>query len=392
MDFLLDFFSNINLEPLHIFFRSDFSWLGYVVLFSFLALIMISWMSFMAIIGTYGERRIAGFIQCRYGPNRVGFFGLFQPFADGIKLLFKEPITPKGAHKFFFTLAPIIVFTGALFPFAVLPFSEYFKVSSMNLAVLYVIAFESIEIIGLLMAGFASNSKWSLYGGFRAVAQVLSYEIPLSVCLISVVFMAGTMDFIKLSFWQAENGIFSLSIFRSPFLFILFIVFFICSLACTKRAPFDLPEAESELTAGFHAEYSSMKFAFFFMAEYASMYALSSFATMLFLGGFMYPLPVPSALKNLELTPFSDMFFNSDTLKDFVLALFSRNNFLFLVRELIGVFNVLIKSFTLYFIMIWIRWTFPRVRVDGLTSLCLKVLLPLSLICFIGVIVQVSFF
>ena len=392
MDFLIDFLSKINLSSLHEFFLSEYSWIAYVFLFSFLAIIMISWMSFMTIIGTYAERRIAGYIQCRYGPNRVGFFGLFQPFADGIKLLFKEPIIPKGVNKFLFTMAPIVVFTGALFPFAALPFSEYFKVSSLTLAVLYVLAFESIEVIGLFMAGFASNSKWAIYGGLRSISQILSYEIPLGICVLSVVLMSGTMNFQNLTMWQSENGILSLAIFKSPFLFISFIIFFICGLACTKRAPFDLPEAESELTAGFHAEYSSMRFAFFFMAEYASMYAISAFATMLFLGGFKYPIPEFEVLKNLELVSIKDMFFQSETLKDFTLALFSKNNFLFLLRELIHFVNIIIKSFTLYFIMIWIRWTFPRVRVDELTSLCFKYLLPISLFCFVGVLLQVTFF
>ncbi|MGI6681284.1 MAG: complex I subunit 1/NuoH family protein [Bdellovibrionota bacterium] len=384
--------ANINLDIFKSFFLGKYHWVAYAILFSMLAVIAISWMCFMAIVGTYLERRVAGFIQSRLGPNRTGYFGLFQPVADGVKLLFKESIYPKGVHKVLFVLAPMVVFTGVLFPFAVLPFSEYFKATSMSLALIYILAFESIEVIGLLMAGYASKSKWSLYGGIRAVSQILSYEIPLGLCVLSVAIMAGTMNFNKLTFWQAENGIFSLTIFRSPFLFILFIVFFICGLACARRAPFDLPEAESELTAGFHAEYTAMKFAFFFMAEYAAMYVVSAFAVMLFLGGFKYPIPEGEFLRNLELVSIKDMFFASETLKDFILKLFTKNNFLFLVREMIGVFNVLIKTFLLYFTMIWVRWTFPRLRVDALTSLCLKYLLPISLCCFIGVILQITFF
>ncbi|MDD7472926.1 MAG: complex I subunit 1 family protein [Bdellovibrionota bacterium] len=392
MDFFLNLLSEIDLKVFQEFFLSSYSWIAYFLLFSFLAFIMISWMSFMAIIGTYAERRIAGFIQCRYGPNRVGYFGFFQPFADGIKLLFKEPIIPKDVNKFLFTLAPIVVFTGALFPFAALPFGEYFKVSSLTLAVLYVLAFESIEVIGIFMAGFASNSKWALFGGMRAVSQILSYEIPLGIAALTVILMSGTMNFQDLTLWQSENGFLSISVFRSPFLFISFIVFFICGLACTKRAPFDLPEAESELTAGFHSEYSSMRFAFFFMAEYAAMYAICAFATVLFLGGLKYPIPEFEVLKNLKLISLSDMFFKSETLKDFILVLFSKNNFLFLLREGIYFSNIIIKSFLLYFIMIWFRWTFPRIRADEFTSLCYKYLVPISLFCFIGVLIQITFF
>ncbi len=392
MDFFLNLLSKINLETFKDFFSSQYAWIALAVWYMFLALIMISWMSFMAIVGTYAERRIAGFIQCRYGPNRVGFFGLFQPFADGIKLLFKENLIPKGAHKLFHLMAPIIVFTGALFPFVVLPFSETLKASSMNLAVLYILAFAAIEVIGILMAGFASNSKWSLIGGIRVVSQVLAYEIPLGLSALAVVLMAGTMDFSKLSLWQSENGIFSWTVFKSPFLFIAFFIFFICGLASAKRAPFDLPEAESELTAGFHTEYSAMRFAYFFMAEYASMYVVSAFCVMLFLGGWSGPIPRFDFINNLDLASIKDMFFSSNTAKDFFVNLFSKNNFLFLLRESIGVFNIILKTFFLYFSMIWIRWTFPRLRVDQFTYLCLKVLLPTSLICLIGVMLQMVIF
>ncbi|MCL5270904.1 MAG: NADH-quinone oxidoreductase subunit H, partial [bacterium] len=241
--------------------------------------IMLAWMAVMALVWTYGERRIAGFIQVRLGPNRVGPWGVLQPVADGIKLLVKEDVVPTVAHRLLYTLAPLLVFVGALLPFAALPFSERLVVSNMELALYYILGFEAIEVIGILMAGWAPGSKWSLYGGMRLAAQMLSYEIPMGLCILVVVLLTGSLNLGDIVAWQSHDAfglarpwILGWAIFRSPAALVGFVIFYVGGLAATKRAPFDLPEAESELVAGYHTEYSGMRFAFFFMAEYASMY------------------------------------------------------------------------------------------------------------------------
>ena len=351
--------------------HSPYAWLvraGGCVLGS---LACLAWALAMGVLWTYGERRIAGFIQVRLGPNRVGPFGILQPIADGIKLFAKEDVVPRVASHFMHLLAPLLVFVGAFLPFAALPFSGKLVVSDMQLSLFYVLAFEAVEVIGVLMAGWAPNSKWSLYGGMRLAAQMLSYEIPMGLCVMVAVILTGSLNLIEIADWQARDAfgmehpwILGWTIFRSPAALPALVMFFVGGLASAKRAPFDLPEAESELVAGYHTEYSGMRFAFFFMAEYATMYVICALAAILFLGGWHGPIPHPSLAADAGWPQLA-------------------------LHEGVGLVNMLLKSFGLYFVMIWVRWTLPRIRIDQVMHICLKVLLPFSLGCVVLALVQV---
>ncbi|HQH25993.1 MAG TPA: NADH-quinone oxidoreductase subunit NuoH [Oligoflexia bacterium] len=391
--------------PLH----SEWAWLVYALAFACCAALALAWMAVMAMAWTYGERKIAGFIQGRIGPNRVGPWGLLQPIADGIKLLAKEDVIPRISSRVLYVLAPALVFIGALLPFAALPFSERLVPVDMELALLYILAFEAIEVIGILMAGWAPGSKWSLYGGMRLAAQMLSYEIPMGLCVLVIVLLCGSLDFTEIVAWQSTTAwglehpwILGWAIFRSPAALLAFFIFYIGGLAATKRAPFDLPEAESELVAGYHTEYSGMRFAFFFMAEYASMYVICALCAILFLGGWHGPLPVPSVPDGATITgrwlEFTGSLDAADKAPLLRLAAASFELFQdpqsmrIMLREAIGAVNMLGKSFALYFIMIWVRWTLPRIRIDQVMYLCLKVLLPFALGCVVWTMIQVALF
>lgn len=389
-------------------------WPLYLVAILAGAAVMLGWLSFMGIVGTYGERRIAGFIQVRLGPNRVGPFGLLQPIADGIKLLGKEDIVPAVAFKILHILAPLIVLVGAFLPFAALPFCERLVVSDMPLALYYILAFEAIEVIGILMAGWAPGSKWSLYGGMRLAAQMLSYEIPMGLCILVIAFLAGSLNFTEIVKHQANDpvlfgatsnpiitGVLGWWIFRSPAAFVAFFVFFIGGMAATKRAPFDLPEAESELVAGYHTEYSGMRFAMFFMAEYASMYVICAAAAIVFLGGWHGPIPRPAITDSMTLvgqwsaavaTVPADAGLIAKCwalVTTFLHAATTGDGLRVIANQSIGIANLLMKAFFLYFVMIWVRWTLPRIRIDQVMYLCLKVLLPFSLACAVWAAIQV---
>ncbi|HNY28172.1 MAG TPA: NADH-quinone oxidoreductase subunit H [Candidatus Sumerlaeota bacterium] len=376
------------------------------------ALVLV-WMALMALAWTYGERRIAGFIQVRYGPNRVGPLGLLQPVADGIKCFSKEDTVPTVAYKFMYTLAPLLVFLGAMLPFAALPFSQRLVLADMPLGLYYVLAFEAIEVIGILMAGWAPGSKWSLYGGMRLAAQLLSYEIPMGLCALVIILLSGSLNLGEIVTWQSQNAwglehpwVLGWAIFRSPVTFIAFVIFFVAGLAASKRAPFDLPEAESELVAGYHTEYSGLRFSFFFMAEYTAMYVVCALSAVLFLGGWYGPVPMPDvapdsslAARWVELVGLQGLQGDLSMMQKIVCAgrtlceaLFQGEGLRILASEAIGLFNLLLKAFGLYFVMIWVRWTLPRVRIDQVMYLCLKVLLPFSLVCLIWALIQVALF
>ncbi len=305
--------------------------------------------SVLALVGVYLERKISAHMQDRLGPMEVGPHGIAQTFADAIKLLIKEDIVPQDADKLLHFIAPVMVFAATLAAFAVLPFSKTLVVSDLNIGLLYIIAISSFVVIGAILAGWASNNKWSLLGGMRSAAQIVSFEIPASLAVLSVIMIVGSMNLGDIVEYQ-KGGFFNWIIFKYfPFNFIAFIIYFIASLAEVNRAPFDLPEAESELIAGFHTEYSGMKWAMFFLAEYANMFLVGVVASTLFLGGWS--------------SPFGD-FLNSGPFP---------------------VFWIFIKSFSLIFVQIWIRWTLPRVRVDQLMYVSWKVLTPFAFVAILGV-------
>ncbi len=296
---------------------------------------------------TYFERKILADMQDRLGPMEVGFHGLLQPIADGLKLFFKEDIIPTGANKIIFTAAPILVLIPALIGFAVVPFGRdsltvfgiEFKpfITDLNIGVLYILAFASLGAYGILLGGWASNSKYALLGGLRSAAQVISYELPLGLALVGPILLSESLSLVTMTTAQG-GGIWNWYLWTQP---VAFVIYVICAIAETNRLPFDLPEAESELVAGFFTEYSGMRFSFFFLAEYANMILVSCVATVAFLGGWQPPLP-----------------------------------FLDFIPPLLW---FLVKVYVFLFFFIWLRATVPRLRFDQLMAFGWKVMLPLSL-------------
>ena len=291
------------------------------------------------------ERKVSARFQNRTGPMRVGPWGILQTLADGVKLIFKEDFIPPQGDKFLFLLAPYIIFACSFAVFAAIPFSEGILVSDFNIGIFYIMAISSVIVMGVIMAGWSSNSKWSLLGSLRSAAQIVSYEIPLGLSILTVVMLVESLSMQEIVASQS-NGVVSWLIFRTPFTFIAFFVFFISSIAEVNRTPFDLPEAESEIVAGFHTEYSGMRFALFFIAEYANMFAVSAIAVTLFLGGWEGVLPG---------------------------------------YDILGGFpGFVIKSMALVFLMMWLRWTLPRLRVDQLMNLCWKYFIPIAFFNILG--------
>lgn len=297
------------------------------------------------------ERKVMAWVQGRLGPMRAGPYGVLQPIADAVKLLLKEDITPARADRWVFTLAPIIAMVSALMAFAVVPFGSEttvfgyplaLYVADVNVGLLYIVAVTSISVYGIILAGYASNSKYPLLAGLRASAQFISYEIAITMMLVSMIVTAGTLSMVGIVEAQRAAGVWFA--FIQP---VAFVVLFIGGLAETNRAPFDLPEAEQELTGGFHTEYSGMRFALFFLAEYANMIVVSAVATTLFLGGWLRPFPNVGALWILDYIPTWIWF--------------------------------LLKTFVFLYIFIWIRATLPRYRYDQLMRLGWKVLIPLAI-------------
>lgn len=298
---------------------------------------------------TLMERKVIAAMQLRKGPNVVGFFGLLQPLADGLKLMLKEVIIPSKANKVLFLLAPIITFVLALIGWAVIPFSEKFVVANINVGVAYLLATSSLGVYGIIISGWASNSKYAFLGAIRSSAQMISYEVSIGLIIISVVLLAGSLNLSEIILAQ-KNGWFVVPCFP------MFILFFISALAETNRHPFDLPEAESELVAGYNVEYSSMPFSMFFLGEYANMILISAFASILFLGGWL---------------PICD--------NDFCNAIPS---FIWLCG----------KIFVMLFCFIWVRATLPRYRYDQLMRLGWKVFLPIALAWVVGTATYIVYF
>lgn len=298
---------------------------------------------------TLMERKVISAMQLRKGPNIVGPFGLLQPLADGVKLMLKEVIIPAKANKILFLLAPIITFTLALIGWAVVPFSETFIIADLNIGVTYLLATSSLGIYGIIIAGWASNSKYAFLGAIRSSAQMISYEVSIGLIIISVVLCAGSLRLSDIINAQREMW------YVVP-MFPMFILFFISGLAETNRHPFDLPEAESELVAGYNVEYSSMPFSMFFLGEYANMILMSAFASILFLGGYL---------------PICD------------------NEF---CNAIPGFIWLAVKILFLLFCFIWVRATLPRYRYDQLMRLGWKVFLPLSLAWVVGTATYIVYF
>jgi NADH-quinone oxidoreductase subunit H len=314
------------------------------------ALACFTFASLGPIVYVYAERKISAFMQDRLGPMRVGPYGALQTIADTIKLLFKEAIFPRGVDRKLFVTAPLLVNVGAFLPFVVIPWGARLQPADLNVGVFYVSAISAVSTVGLIMAGWASNNKYALFGAMRSAAQIVSYEIPALLVILVPVMIVGSLSLQDLTLAQ-QGGLQSWFLFRYfPLMPIAFVLFFTSALAETNRAPFDIPEAESELVAGFHTEYSGFFFSLFFLAEYTEMFVVSAVASVLFLGGYLAPLPGMQTLAFLSLPGVS-----------------------------LGGVWLLLKSLSLVFVMMWLRWTLPRARVDQLMYVAWKVLLPIAL-------------
>jgi NADH-quinone oxidoreductase subunit H len=291
---------------------------------------VIALVSVNALVLILVERKVSGHMQLRPGPMEVGPHGVLQSLADALKLMGKELITPEEVDKPIYWLAPIVVFLPVLLSFLVIPFSQTLIIRDMNVGIVLILAFSTLSVLAILMAGWSSNNKYSVFGALRSVAQNIAYEIPLLITVMSIILMVGSF---KLSdIVAAQSRVWFIAV--QPLAFILYII---CATAETNRAPFDLPEAESELVAGFHTEYSGMRFALFFLAEYTNMFIAAAVATVLFLGGWHGPF-------------------------------------------LPGVVWFLVKVYAIVFLLMWFRWTFPRVRFDQLVTFAWKILIPLAFV------------
>ncbi len=313
-----------------------------------------------ALVFIWMERKIAGRIQDRLGPTRVGGkFGWLQTLADGIKLITKEDITPGAADRMLFKLAPYISFAASFAAFLALPFANGWVAQHLNTAVFFVLAVLGLEVFGVILAGYGSGSKWSLFGAMREAAQVVSYEVPLGMCVVVPVLICGTMNLVTIANMQAGPAT-NWLVFHDPFTFVIFWVYFTCATASVNRAPFDLAEAESELVAGFHTEYSGLRWSIFFMAEYGSMFMVSALAVILFFGGWHGPIPIFASLA-------------------------AEGGWLAQVANLFGCINFMMKTMVGVTLMMWVRWTLPRLRIDQVITTCLKYCVPIAAVCFLCV-------
>lgn len=342
------------------------AWIGYVVAAAVHIGLLLNVVAVGALVFIWLERKIAGRIQDRLGPTRVGGkFGWLQTLADGLKLIAKEDITPKDADPLLFKLAPYISFAASFTAYLALPFANGWVAQDVNVAVFFIVAVLGLEVFGVILAGYASGSKWSLFGGMREAAQVVSYEVPIGMCVVIPVMLCGTMNLVTIGNMQA--GLFSnWLIFHDPFTVLLFFVYFTCATASVNRAPFDLAEAESELVAGFHTEYSGLRWSFFFMAEYGSMFLVSGLAAILFFGGWNGPIPIFHMI-GWAYEPGETSFRILGYLANFA-----------------GCLNFILKAVMFVIVMMWVRWTLPRLRIDQVMTTCLKYCVPLAAFCFVG--------
>jgi len=342
----------------------EWSWVVYVVVVGLAAFVAFAFVALFAGPVSWIERRIAGRIQSRIGPNRVGPQGVIQWLADGLKCFLKEDLVPAAADRPLFRAAPYFVFTGMFGAFVVLPFGSHMVAADLNVGILYILAITSVVVVGLLMAGWGSNSKWALFGGVRSAAQLVSYEVPSAFALLSVVLLAGTLS--TQGIVQAQGGWpWEWFVFRNPFLFAAFFLYFTAAIAEGNRTPFDLPEAESEIIAGYNIEYSGMRFLFFLFAEWANIWIMSAIATFAFLGGWQIP-GMPYA------------------------RISETTGWAFFGWNLLSWTIFLAKATVLVFIVIQLRWTLPRLRVDQLMITCWKYLVPMSMAALVGTLILMA--
>ena len=317
-----------------------------VVEFVLIGLAVMALYAVLALILIYTERKICAFFQCRIGPNRVGKYGLIQPIADMVKILLKEIIKITNADRFLFRTASFVVIIGSICTFGALPFAKGVQVIDFNIGVFYVLAISSIGVVGILLAGWSSNSKYTMIGAMRSGAQLISYEITCGMSLLVIVMLSGTMQISDIVAQQADGWF----IFKGHIpAFIAFVLYLIAGHAETNRGPFDLAEAESELTAGYHTEYSGIQFGFFYLAEYLNMFIIAAIAATVFLGGWM-PLHIPGWE--------------------------SFNQVMDYIPSVVWFFG---KTAFCIFLALWVRWSFPRLRIDQLLNLEWKVLMPISI-------------
>jgi NADH-quinone oxidoreductase subunit H len=346
--------------------------LNFYITYFIIAAGLFAFVGVFTLFGVYAERKISAFIQNRLGPTETGKFGSLQTLADIVKLLQKELIVPAAADKVLFMMAPGIIFIAVYLGFAALPWAPGLVPSHINIGLYYVFAIISIETLGILMAGWGSNNKYSILGAMRSAAQIISYEIPAGFAIISAVMIAQTLNLQDIAMQQgilsaektkflglwdvsATGGILAWNVFQAPHLLIAFVIYFIASLAESNRAPFDIPEAESELVAGFHTEFTGPQFALVFLAEYSMMFLVSMVGVVLFLGAWNTPLP---------------------NIGSVTLATWTTGT-------IWGIIWIFIKTMLLVGVQMWIRWTLPRLRVDQLMNLCWKVLTPLAFACML---------
>ena len=303
------------------------------------------------------ERKISAAAQQRIGPEYAGALGILQPMADGLKLLVKEDIIPARADSLLFTLGPILVLVPVILSWLIVPFGQNLLISNVGIGIFLWIALSSIQPIGLLMSGYASNNKYSLLGGLRAAAQSISYEIPLALAVLAIVMMSNSLSTVNIVEQQNGLGILSWNIWRQP---VGFVIFWICALAECERLPFDLPEAEEELVAGYQTEYAGMKFALFYLGSYINLVLSALLVSVLYLGGWGFPIPIELFASWIGQAP--------------------DNPLIQILTGSIGIIMTVIKAYLLVFLAILLRWTTPRIRIDQLLDLGWKFLLPISLV------------
>ncbi len=319
-------------------------------MFLFATIVVFGFVLPLVTITIWLERRVWSRIQSRVGPNRVGPQGVLQGLADGVKNILKEDVIPDAADRPLFAFAPYLLVWGFIATFVVVPFSSALIVADLNVGLLYIVAIVALSAVGVLMAGWASNNKWSLLGGIRSAAQVVSYEIPAGLALLPIVLLTGTLStqgIIKAQGWAPWEWF----MFQSPFTFVAAFAFYISALAETNRTPFDIPEAESELVAGFATEYSGFRFALFFLAEWGSLYVTGAIMSVLFFGGWQIPMGWTDDVLLINIAQFTVFF---------------------------------LKAYFWVFLAMWIRATLPRIRVDQMMSLCWKYLVPIGFVNLVG--------